>query len=281
MSEMAPEAGPVTKVARDLTVILDLYDQLPGQAINDANARLMPGGRAMVALGPVANPEAWENMNQATEHYGRAYTSAEDEDPEDAWPAFQIVAYWSTAWRREHGAEYGMKPTLPAEANFLRYCLNWAWDHLEPAEWDAFSRDINRARVKLEDVLFAGARVEKTRIVCPDCDGAIRLIVLRGSEPEEDRWKCKACKQRFDQDGVSRAHAKMMRSKGAERWVHQRDAIDILKGQGNRESTVRGWLAEGEGEGYCDPVNHEVWVWWPSLWTRHLMEQAKRAKGAC
>jgi hypothetical protein len=270
------EAGPVTKVARDLSAILDLYGQLPGQAINDADSPMMPGGRAMVALAPVANHEAWENMSQATERYGKAYTFAEEEDPDEAWPAFQLIAFWSEAWRAEHGAEYGQRANLPREVNFLRYLLDWAWDN-EP-HFEDFARDVNRARVKLEDVLFAGARVEKSRVVCPECDGNVRLIVLRGATPEDDSWKCRACKSRYDQDEVGRAHAKMLRSAGAERWVPQRDAIDILKGQGNRESTVRGWLAEGDGEGYCDPVNHEVWVWWPALWRRHLMDQASKVR---
>ena len=278
MSEMAPEKPARTpeKVARDLTEIDALFGQLPGQAINDGDDPAMPGGRAMVALGPVANMEAWEAMNQASERYGRNYTWDDLEDPEDAWPAFQIVNYWAAAWRRERGWETEKRPTMLTETAFVRYSLEWAWDH-EPA-WTAMSLDINRARVKLEDVLFAGSRVEKSRVVCANCPGNIRLIVIRGSEPEDDRWKCKGCGGRFDQDDVARAHAKMMRTdEKAQKWVPQRDAIDILKSQGNRESTIRKWLAEGEGEGYCDPVNHEVWCWWPSLWRRHLMEQAKKA----
>jgi hypothetical protein len=211
MTDTEPaQADPVTKVARDLSAIIDLYAQLPGQAVNDSDSPLMPGGRAMVALAPVANHEAWENMTQASERYHKAYTFAEEEDPDEAWPAFQLLAFWSEAWRAEHGAEYGQRPTVPSEVNFLRYLLDWAWDNC--LEWADFARDINRARVKLEDVLFAGSRVEKTRVVCPDCDGGVRLIVLRGSSAEEDRWKCRACKRRLDQDEVGRAHAKMLRS---------------------------------------------------------------------
>lgn len=276
------QATPVVKVARDLSAIIDLYAQLPGQAVNDSDSPLMPGGRAMVALAPVANHEAWESQQETTERLinhpdirkRRAYTSAVDEDPDEAWPAFQLLAFWSEAWRAEHGAEYGQRPTVPSEVNFLRYLLDWAWDNC--LEWDDFARDINRARVKLEDVLFAGSRVEKTRVVCPDCPGDVRLIVLRGAEPEEDRWKCRACRGRLNQDDVARAHAKMLRSEGAERWVHQRDAIDILKSQGRPESTIRRWLANGDGEGYCDPMNHEVWVWWPSLWRLHLITPTRK-----
>lgn len=286
MSEMAPEPGPVTKVARDLTEILALYAQLPGQAENDSTARLMPGGRAMVAMGPVANLEAWENMNQATERYGFGYTIAELEDDEDAWPAYQTLKSWSEQWRRARAAEYdGQRLTIATEANLIRSLLDWAWDHLEPAQWDQMAADVNRARRNLEDILFAGKRAGRTRIVCDlGHDKPQRLLVLLGSADDgtEDAWKCPwaGCKKRFNRDEVRRAHAQMLRSDGAERWVHQTDAIATLRTQDRSEHTVRKWLADGEGEGYCDPITHEVWVWWPSLWRKHLMTPTRKREGA-
>jgi hypothetical protein len=268
------QVGPVTKVARDLTEILDLYARLVSQAIRHGGNGRMPGGPAMVALGDVANMEAWENMNQATERhdlglegYRRAYTSVESEDPDHAWSAFQLLEFWSEQWRREHGAEYGKRPTIATEANFIRYMLDWAWDN-EPA-WDDFTADVNRARLRLEDIVHAGQRVERSRVECDQC--GTRLIVLRHLGAEDDAWKCPKpeCHKRFDRSELNRAHAKMLRSSGADRWVHQVDAIWTLKGQGRPERTIRQWLADGEGEGYCDPITHEVWVWWPSLWIKH------------
>lgn len=264
---------PTAKVARDLSEIIELHDRLHAQAENQASHSLMPGGHAMVALGGVANLEAWENLNDATERYAKAYTSAEDEDPDEAWSPFQILVFWSEQWRRERDAEYDTRPTIVSEANFIRWSLDWAWQN-EPG-WDDFAADIRRARVRLEDILHAGNRVELSRIVCPNPiheNGPPRLIVLRGSADDgsDDRWKCQACKTRYNADEANKAHAKMLRSEGAERWVHQADAIATLKAQGRSDSTVRGWLAAGEGSGYCDPVTHQVWVWWPDLWRKHL-----------
>lgn len=264
-------AHPTVRVARDLTAILDLYARLESQAEHEASHALMPGGQAMVALGNVANLEAWENRQQASERYRAAYTSVEDEEPDESWSAYQLIEFWSESWRRERDAEYdGQRPTIASETGFLRWSLEWAW-HNEIA-WDDFAADMNRARVKLEDIVHAGNRVELSRIVCPDCESKPRLTVLRGTADDgsDDRWKCHVCKQRLDNDGVRRAHAKMLRSEGAERWVHQVDAIATLRAQGRPERTVRAWLAEGEGNGYCDPVTHEVWVWWPDLWRKHL-----------
>jgi hypothetical protein len=277
MTEFEAEASPVTKVARDLTEILSLYESLRAQATATANHALMPGGPAMAALGNVANLEAWGHMQQATERYEsgvegyrKAYTSAEDEDPEEAWSPFQLLEFWSEDWRRVHEAEYEQRTTIASEAGFLRWALNWAWDN-EP-RWDDFAKDVRAARVRLENILYAGRRQERSRIVCPDCDPEVRLLVLRGSDADggDDLWKCRRCTRRLLGDDVRKAHAKMLRSQGAERWLHQADALGLLKAQGRPERTVRQWLADGEGAGYCDPATHEVWVWWPDLWRRHL-----------
>lgn len=278
------EVSPVTKVARDLTAIIDLYQQLREQAEHHGGTPHMPGGSAMVQLGSVANIEAWENRQQATERYEkhpderlrRVYTSVADEDPDEAWSAFQLLEFWSEGWRSEHGQDFEPtphrpRPTVESEAKFLRWVLNWAWDN-EP-HWDDFAGDVNRARVKLENLLSSGRRHERSRIECDRCAAKPGLLVFRGvaDDGSDDRWKCPGCKHRFTPDDVQRAHAKMLRSEGAERWVPQADAISLLKAQGRPEPTVRDWLKDGHGCGYCDPITHQVWVWWPDLWRKHLM----------
>lgn len=277
------QASPVVRVARDLTAILDLYARLEAQAINCAGSPMMPGGASMVAMGNVANMEAWENRNQATERYAehpirtlrRVYTSVVDEDPDSAWSVFQMIEFWSEDWRREHGMDFEPtpnrpRPTVASEANFVRWALPWAWDN--ELRWDDFAVDVNRARVRLEDILAEGKRFEKSQIECDRCDAKAGLTVFRGTADDgsDDRWKCPACKARLTSEDTRRAHAKMLRSEGAERWVAQADAISLLKAQGRPERTIRQWLADGEGSGYCDPLTHQVWVWWPDLWRKHL-----------
>lgn len=271
MTETTTSVHPTVPVARDLSEIIDLYARLASQAENEASHSLMPGGQAMVALGGVANLEAWENRHQATERYRTAYTSVEDEDPDEAWSPFQLIEFWSERWRREHQAEYeGLRPTIASEASFVRWALDWAWRR-EP-QWPRFVSDIRLARVRLENIVHAGKRVELSRIVCPDCESDPRLIVLRGSADDgsDDVLKCHVCRLRLTPEAAKKAHAKMLRSEGAERWVHQADAIATLRSMGRPERTVRAWLGEGEGSAYCDPETHEVWVWWPDLWRRHL-----------
>jgi hypothetical protein len=263
------QASPVVKVARDLTEIVKLTEDIATEAEHKANDSLMPGGLAMVALAGVANLEAWENRYQAAESLGRNAAHVLDED--DTWePPLQTLCFWSEQWRAEHGSEYDQRPTLASEANFIRWALDWAWDH--ELHWDDFAADIRKARVRLENLLHAGSRPERSRIICNMCDSRPRLLVVRGvaDDCSDDGWKCPGCKARFDAKAVQTAHATMLRSEGAERWVAQADAIATLKAQGRPERTVRAWLAEGEGSGYCDPTTHQVWVWWPDLWRKHL-----------
>ena len=274
MSETV-QASPVVKVARDLTEIVELAARLLSEAEHHANDSLMPGGLAMVALGGVANLEAWEHRYEAAEHYGRPADHVLDED--DTWePPLQTLCFWSEQWRAEHGNEYDKTPTITTEANYIRWALDWAWDN--ELHFDDFAVDIRKARVRMENLLHAGSRPERSRIVCNACEAKPRLLVRRGEAPDcsDDEWKCPGCKVRFDNDGVQRAHAAMLRSEGAERWVAQADAIATLRSQGRPERTVRAWLAEGEGGGYCDPTTHQVWVWWPDLWRKHLTTPTRK-----
>lgn len=278
-----------TKVARDLTEIGNLYERLLAQAIQKARAKVdgtsLPGGEAMVSLAPVADPQVnarrvalAEEQHIATCQrldHSRCWTGSEDED--DSEPVLQTLLFWSEQWREERGFPLeGRRPSVATEANVIRSLLDWAWE--KELRWEDFARDVRAARVRLEDVLYAGARQERTRIVCNRCAAGKRLLHLYGPEADGsgDRWKCPACKTRLNAAEVRDAHAAMLRSEGAAKWVTHADAIGVLKAQGRSENTIRRWLADGEGESYCDPVTHEVWCWWPLLWRRHLMTPTRR-----
>lgn len=283
-------SDPLLKVARDLSEIVRLYADLLAQALHKAAAQIdghsLPGGEAMVNLAHVADRETNERRVELQEQahiatckrldHTRCWTGSEDEGESE--PVLQTLLFWSEQWRTEHGYPLeGRRPTVATEANVIRSLLEWAWGNL--VEWDDFARDVRDARVRLENLLYAGARQQQTRIVCDRCDDKPpRLIHLMGSADDgsEDRWKCPRCKHRFDAAEVHAAHARMLRSEGAERFIHQADAISTLRTQGRSENTVRKWLADCEGSAYCDPVTHEVFVWWPDLWRRHLSAPTRR-----
>lgn len=276
MTEHEVQPDAVTKVARNLSAIEDMTAALLTQAVHKANDRFMPGGDAMASLAIVASPEAWENVYESGERGGKDVGHVEDED--DTWePPLQTLLFWSEQWREEHSYVLDGRPTIASEANFIRWCLNWAWDN--ELHWDDFAQDVHQARLRLENVLHAGRRAERSRVVCDRCDEPPRLIKVYGSDRAEDRWKCPACKHRFDQDDFDRAHAKQLRSTGAERWVPFADALSTLRTQERPERTVRQWLLDGAVDvRFTDAGVREVW--WPDLWRLHLATPTRKRRSA-
>ncbi|RNL66259.1 hypothetical protein EFK50_01130 [Nocardioides marmoriginsengisoli] len=294
MTQNSP-ADPVTKVNRDLTEILELSAALTHQAIQLANDRLMPGGYAMVALASVASPTAhaeWvddaeENAIAAALRAGLNPTKIErdiETDDDDWEPPLQTLRYWSDRWRKHWDTASPEHPTLETEANFIRWALGWA--HTNEPNWNACAEDINTARRRLENLLHAGSRPDRTRVVCdrPTCTKNPRQLIrvraprapaawsciscstevpldhqgdhcpnpwchtvapprpVWASDPAMDRWKCPACKARYDDKAYQEAHAKQLRSEGAAKFVVLSEAIATLKAQGRPEASVRQWL---------------------------------------
>lgn len=194
---------PTLDVAIDLRAILALSADLEEQAVHKATAREMPGGDAMVMLGPVASPAAWERRLELVE--AAWFDSDEitprpnmgaDEDP--SWEAtLSTLLFWSEV---PHPND---KPTIRTEAEWLLENLRWMYDH-EPHFAD-FAKDIAAARRRLEAVLYAGDRDEKSWVPCTTCDLdrdgnplVVRLIREYGTTVEADRWTCPRCKLRYD-----------------------------------------------------------------------------------
>jgi hypothetical protein len=279
---------PVVAVARDLRAIVDYAAALEAEAIAKANDVLMPGGLAMVALGHVATASAYTAALDQAEQTAIAAAYEAGADPrkampetydDDDWePPLQTLLYWSEAWRIEHGYPMPKRPTEATEANFLRWALDWAWDN-EP-HWDDFAGDVRKAKARMENLLRAGERAERIRVVCPDCDAGRRLIVVYGATREDDRWKCPACRHRFTADDVSRAHAKQLRSAGVARWVPVLDAMSVLMTQGWQERTVRQWFIDLRIDLMCDLATGRAVAWWPDVWRVHLTERQRREQAA-
>lgn len=243
------------KVARDLTEIVNMSALLDDQAEHKANATIdgtgLPGGMAMVSLAPVANLEAWTNRFDAA---GRKQQDlmVEDEDP-DWEPVLQTLCFWSEDWRRENHAEWGARPTVASEAAFIRWALDWAWEN--ELRWDDFCADIRKARVRMENVMYAGDRPERgAPCLYEECRGA-RL--LRKMEPTRDEdghkvwrqsdWFCPRCHRRWDND-------RYVANVAAAAWNAQAEVIDgetwcsakyAARQVGRPEVTVRSWVSKG------------------------------------
>lgn len=191
MSEV--QMGPIVKVARILREIETLFEALLAQAIHKASAHIdgssLPGGDAMIALGPVANREAWENMQETSERTGLKLTAPELEDERET--PLQRILYWSERWRRHHGAEYGQTPNLSTEVSFIRWNLEWATVH-EP-QWQQFAADMAQAQADLETILNAGRRdIVSTDVACLLCETPLRRR-MTDTDGYEDEWWCGQC----------------------------------------------------------------------------------------
>ena len=276
---------PTMKVTRDLREIVQLSLHLHTQATNKANqiidGHVLPGGYAMVSLTPVANLEAWENQYEGWEQFntttdGPTFDLTHIEDEDDTWePALQTLRYWSDRYRRSHNAEWDHIPTVNTEAKFLAHLANWIWEN-EP-EWEHFAHDINRARVRLENVLYAGTRPERTRVNCTNeaCETKPRLIRVYGLSVTQDHYKCPGCKNRYDPGQFARAKLQHLDSEGADRHVKMQDARDVIN-RPNRTWTK--WLRYWYVRNYRDPVTGQVWVWWPDV--REMDRETKRRNRA-
>lgn len=278
------QAGPVVRVARDLREIVELSMNLRSQAVNKANQQLdgfaLPGGFAMVSLTPVANIEAWEHQYEGYERSNaerpeRPFDLSHIEDEDDTWePALQTLRYWSDQYRKLLSAEWDHIPTINTEAKFLAHQLNWIWEN-EPG-WDHFASDINKVRTRLENILYAGKRAERTRVNCTSeaCERKPRLLRVYAPTAVDDHYKCPACKNRYTPQQYARAKLQHLSSEGAERHVKMQDARDAID---RPERTWAKWLRLWYVRSYRDPITGQVWVWWPDVREADLTTQRRKA----
>jgi hypothetical protein len=259
-----------TSVAIDLREILDLFDDLHTQAINDSNDHSMPGGEAMVSLGPVASIEAREHTFETAERLWAERVKAgvatsgdrpANEDYDDEAPALQLLLFWSEAWRREHGYELDRRPTVASEAHFLRWCLNWAWEN--ELHWNNFVEDVHDARSNLEAILLAGKR-DVRGVQCLSCDATLRRYSRDPREPHfcnghdgvcgwphrycphdrgglVDEYRCPSCGRLYTVEEYVRA-VKQMHVAHAE-WLTLEECSART---GVKEGTIKVWATRGK-----------------------------------
>lgn len=283
---MVEEEPPeLVKVTRDLREIEALHATLREQAAARAGDSRMPGGNAMTMLAPVADPEAYTNLIDAAdrEHFKwcprvthAKCRFAEHVDDEDAdWESvLQLLLFWSEQWRYEHGNVSDFRPTVGTEAAFLRHILNWAWQH-EPRFSD-FAADVRKARTTIENELYAGNRMERTRVPCTEdeCVHKPRLIRVYGKAVTHDHYKCPRCKTRYNESDFARAKLRLLASQGAARFVKLQDAVAAIE---RPERTMRQWIHDLRVTAMCDRKTHQIWVYWPHVRERDL-EAPRRSR---
>jgi hypothetical protein len=253
----------ITKAAGHLTEITKLATWLEDQALNRSDDRLMPGGRATVALAHVGSPRAWaENINAdevyhlstctKPNHVRCRYAEAAADEDNDG-PVLQDLLFWSEAWRDEHGYQLDRRPTIGSEAAFLRNSLEWAW--VNELHWDDFVNDLEAAQTKLENLLLSGIRSERgVPCMYDECRGK---RVVRKMVPTRDKvsglktwaltnWHCPRCHREWNEDAYRRSVAAAAWSAQAEHidgevWCTAKYAARQVE---RTEGCVRVWIAK-------------------------------------
>lgn len=183
-------------IARSLTAIVILYRDLEDEALHKFADKEMPGGDALVMLGPVANMEAY-NYRQLSELMGRTNGKGGYDDPcTDDAPPLLVLASWHDVVRQERGLPDSEKrATITREADGIRASIDWMLAENEhgtpnfmPA--DELARDLHRVVYRLERILKAGEQRDRGA-PCMECYEP--LVRDYGDTRDEDRWYCRPC----------------------------------------------------------------------------------------
>lgn len=277
------------KVAANLRAIEDMAGRLEQRAIDRATDRELPGGDAMVALATVGSIRDWLRRVDITERlhsddpwrYPDATVDMEHEDPDQFWPAVQVLWWWSEDYRIRLEMDYDdprWRPTLTSEAAFLRNTdvADWVWNH--EVHFEDYAADVARAKSKLENILIEGERSERTPVVCDRCEDKRPMVrVYADGGAEDDRWKCLGCKHLFTTEELADARATQMRRTEPREWISRTQAIDLLRSMGHQGRTAARLADLPEAQGWRHEVTRVRFVSWPDVWRSHLLalQQAK------
>lgn len=232
------------QVARDLRAIAELYEQLPehAQAVGD------PDGEAVLMLGPVANPEAFNYRMDAAPDTSHAADQFEAD-------LLFMLATWEDEIRDERDQPTDLRATVPRAVDYLLGSLDWCLSEDENGDLrflgiDKMADDIKKAKARLENLLHAGDRSDRgapclqcgTALVkdwgdCEGCDDC-------GEEHERDRFRCpkRECPVEYV-DGDELALAVKNTARQYAEWL---TATDMLAEYRIPVGTVTGWATKGK-----------------------------------
>lgn len=260
-------------IGRNLTAIEDMFGNLRLEAICRAGDPYIPGGAAMVLLGPGADIEAY-NYAQMSELWGRTSGRTEVAIGGDVEPPLSFLAGWADIIRDARGQEPSTRrATIADECRYIRSSADWllATDDDGDPWWIQvmdFIDGLRKVRRAMENALKDGVRQERINAECRFCAKAERLVVMKGDAEDgsKDWWRCPSGKHSYDVHGVRECWTQMFIRRGdAPEWVTLRQASAAT----NRATgTVYKWtLPPVDSEGKPKPDK------------RPIVESEKRADG--
>lgn len=282
-------------IGQNLSAIAEMFVKLRGEAINRAGDPNIPGGAAMVLLGPGADLEAF-GYAQMSELWGRTTGLTEIAIKGDIEPPLSFLASWADIIRAARGQEPSSKRArIDDEIRYIRASVDWilATDDDGDPWWIQvmdFIDGLRKVRNAMENALKDGNRPEKINAECKFCSKAVRLVVMKGDAEDgsKDWWRCPKCEHGYDVDGVRACWRAMFVQRGdAPEWITFRQAAAALNrpagtvykwtrpprdGLG-KESTTVAPLVESEKR-----QDGQLWVRWADV--RAVDDTQKRRKRA-
>lgn len=184
------------RISVDLREIQALYADLRAEAVSHADDPDLPGGDAMVMLGPSADPEAW-SYRQLSAALGRTAPHGIYENDADPQPPLLVLATWEDCIRQELQTPTDKRATIEGAAKFLASSIDWCLDtdadgDINFLAIDDMAADIAKVRRRLEAVLHAGEQVDRG---APCLSHGRRYVKVWDDEKDEPteygyRWRC-------------------------------------------------------------------------------------------
>lgn len=161
MSEFDPDRA-LTSMAHDLTTLVTLYGELGDEALAHASHPDIPGGDALVFMGPAALTRDWQEVFEQAEEAGEDTLYANDQVAQNH--ILIVLGDWSESVRAERGEATGLRITVERAADYLRSRLPWIVEHFDAAPHMA--AELRTCRVALENLVQAGVRHDWDATAC-------------------------------------------------------------------------------------------------------------------
>lgn len=262
--------------AQDLNAIRQMYRDLAEQALARAGDPHIPGGTAMVMLGPGADVEAFSWRQLAA--INGADVAVEMPQHGDIETPLAFLASWTDMVRERRVQPTALRATIEREVDYLAKSLDWMLSldgdgEMVFLEVEDFAAGLKRLRNTMENVLYAGHRPDLAKACCMYCETGPRLHRIWMRDPKQDHWQCPACYRAYDDDGARRCLHHELDRDGAEKWVWVEDARSIANVD---RRTWWSWLDRGQVR--TERQGQRVMAWWPDVRERMVAREAHKAR---
>lgn len=235
-----PEAVRID-VADSLTTIVELYEQLAGEAYSHPNDRDLPGGDALHYAGPIAHPADWQRRYDLSDPKTQDWM-VENSVKSDHHPLL-VLATAEDDIRAMLDQPTDLTTSVWRAADYIRAHID---DIVPEGAWKPigeFTRQLKASIGALENVLHAGHRPTKGA-PCVHCNKPLKRH-WKGNRKNpktkyDDTWTCKAC-------DITYTHAQYLNAVRAD-FLATSDrltAADMQLQYDIKPGTLRRWVHDG------------------------------------